>query len=120
MRLGVRAALVDGRFVPGDVEIEDGIEGLIHVSELSEERVELPKDVLSTGTVLKAKIIKMEPTEQKIGLSLKAVAQDLTHEELRMYQEAQERDSSITLGDALRNPESMEGEMPGSTEGDGN
>jgi small subunit ribosomal protein S1 len=102
------------------VEIEDGIEGLIHVSELSEERVELPKDVLSTGTVLKAKIIKMEPTEQKIGLSLKAVAQDLTHEELRMYQEAQERDSSITLGDALRNPESMEGEMPGSTEGDGN
>jgi small subunit ribosomal protein S1 len=102
------------------VEIEDGIEGLVHVSELSEERVELPKDVLSTGTVVKAKIIKMEPAEQKIGLSLKAVAQDLTHEELRMYQEMQERESSITLGDALRNPESMEDETTGSTEGDGN
>jgi small subunit ribosomal protein S1 len=90
------------------VEIEDGIEGLIHVSELSEERVEQPKDVLSVGNVLKAKIIKMEPAEQKIGLSLKAVAQDLTQEELRVYMEVQERESASTLGDVLRDSPLME------------
>ncbi len=90
------------------VEIEDGIEGLIHVSELSEERVEQPKDVLSTGSVVKAKVIKMEPAEQKIGLSLKAVAQDLTQEELRVYMETQNRDSGSTLGDALANFPPME------------
>jgi len=83
------------------VEIEEGIEGLIHVSELSEERVEQPKDVLSTGSVVKAKVIKMEPAEQKIGLSLKAVAQDLTQEELKAYMEIQNRDSGSTLGDAV-------------------
>jgi small subunit ribosomal protein S1 len=85
------------------VEVEEGIEGLIHVSELSEERVEQPKDVLNVGDVVRAKIIKMEPAEQKIGLSLKAVAQDLTEAELRAYMEGQERDSGTTLGDALRN-----------------
>jgi small subunit ribosomal protein S1 len=83
------------------VEIEEGIEGLIHVSELSEERVEQPKDVLSTGSIVKAKVIKMEPAEQKIGLSLKAVAQDLTQEELKAYMEIQNRDSGSTLGDAV-------------------
>jgi small subunit ribosomal protein S1 len=85
------------------VEVEEGIEGLIHVSELSEERVDQPKDVLSVGDVVKAKVIKMEPAEQKIGLSLKAVAQDLTQEELRAYMERQEQDSGATLGDSLKN-----------------
>ena len=90
------------------VEMEEGIEGLIHVSELSEQRVEQPKDVLSVGDVVRAKIIKMEPAEQKIGLSLKAVAQDLTQEELRAYMETQERDSGSTLGDALKSSALME------------
>ena len=45
----------------------------------------------------------VEPAEQKIGLSLKAVVQDLTEAELRAYMEGQDRDSGTTLGDALRN-----------------
>ncbi len=84
------------------VEVEEGIEGLIHVSEMSEERVEQPKDVLSVGDVVKAKIIKMDAAEQKVGLSIKAVLQDLTQEELRAYMESQQRDSGSTLVDALR------------------
>ncbi len=102
------------------LEIEDGIEGLIHVSELSEERVEQPKDVLSVGDVVKAKIIKMEPAEQKIGLSLKAVAQDLTAEELRAYQERSAQDSGSTLGDALRNSQFLEAENSDNADGDDN
>jgi hypothetical protein len=51
----------------------------------------------------------MEPSEQKIGLSLKAVTQDLTAEEIRSYLEGQERDAGATLGDAFRHG-SLDGE----------
>ena len=98
------------------LEIEEGIEGLIHVSELSEERVDQPKDVLSTGSIVKAKVIKMEPAEQKIGLSLKAVAQDLTQEELKAYMETQNRDSGSTLGDALGTFPTLEADYDGDDE----
>ena len=90
------------------VEVEEGIEGLIHVSEMSEDRVEQPKDVLSVGEVVKAKVIKLDAAEQKVGLSIKAVLQDLTQEELRVYMEGQQRDSTSTIGDAMRQSDSLE------------
>jgi small subunit ribosomal protein S1 len=100
------------------VEVEEGIEGLIHVSEMSEERVDQPKDVLSVGEVVKAKIIKMDAGEQKIGLSIKAVLQDLTQEELRAYMDEQQVDSGSTLGDALKDSDFMEGRNSGHDEED--
>ena len=90
------------------LEVEEGIEGLIHVSEMSEERVEQPKDVLSVGEVVKAKVIKLDAAEQKVGLSIKAVLQDLTQEELRAYMEGQQHDSTSTIGDAMRDPDFLE------------
>jgi small subunit ribosomal protein S1 len=54
------------------VELEDGVEGLLHVSELSHERVAKPEDVVSVGTELVLKIIKLEADERKLGLSLRA------------------------------------------------
>jgi len=90
------------------VEVEEGIEGLIHVSEMSEERVDQPKDILSVSDVVKAKIIKMDAAEQKVGLSIKAVLQDLTQEELRAYMDGQQRDSGSTIGDAMRNSEFLD------------
>jgi len=90
------------------VEVEEGIEGLIHVSEMSEDRVEQPKDVLSVGDVVKAKVIKLDAAEQKVGLSIKAVLQDLTQEELRAYMEGQQRDSTSTIGDAMRQSDFLE------------
>jgi len=83
------------------VEIEEGIEGLIHVSELAEERIEQPSDRLSVGDLIKAKIIKMDALEQKIGLSMKSMVQDTTEEELRSYMEGQRRDPQTTIGDRL-------------------
>jgi small subunit ribosomal protein S1 len=55
------------------VEIEEGIEGLLHVSELDEERVEKPEDKLKVGEVHRMKIIKISEGERKIGLSIRAV-----------------------------------------------
>jgi small subunit ribosomal protein S1 len=83
------------------VEVEDGIEGLVHVSELSEERVEQPKDCLSVGDMVRAKIIKMDPVEQKIGLSIKAALQDMTQEELRAYLQERQQNSQSTIGDVV-------------------
>ncbi|MBI5167269.1 MAG: 30S ribosomal protein S1 [candidate division NC10 bacterium] len=54
------------------VELEEGIEGLLHVSELSRERVSRPEEVISVGQELTLKIIKLDADERKLGLSLRA------------------------------------------------
>ena len=58
------------------LEIEKGIEGLIHISELSEDRVEDIRTFASVGDGLEAKIIHLDPRERKIGLSIKALRKD--------------------------------------------
>jgi len=54
------------------VEIETGIEGLIHISELSDERVESPSDVIAKGDKPKTMVISLDKEAKKIALSIKA------------------------------------------------
>lgn len=54
------------------VELEDGVEGLLHVSEMSRERVTKPEDVVAVGQELWCRIIKLDIDERKLGFSLKA------------------------------------------------
>jgi small subunit ribosomal protein S1 len=56
------------------VELETGIEGLIHISELSEERVEKPSDVIKRQDAVKAMVISVDKETKKIALSIKAAA----------------------------------------------
>jgi len=56
------------------VELETGIEGLIHISELSEERVEKPSDVINKGDKARAMVISLDKESKKIALSIKAAA----------------------------------------------
>ncbi|MBL7664903.1 MAG: 30S ribosomal protein S1 [Bacteriovoracaceae bacterium] len=56
------------------VELETGIEGLIHISELSEERVEKTTDVVKKGDVVKSVVISIDKDAKKIALSMKATA----------------------------------------------
>lgn len=53
------------------VEIEPGIEGLIHISELAHERVEKPSELFKKGDELEAAILQIDPVEQRISLSRK-------------------------------------------------
>lgn len=53
------------------VELETGIEGLVHISELSEERVEKPSDVIKVGDKVKALIMSIDKSDKKIALSKK-------------------------------------------------
>jgi len=55
------------------VELETGIEGLIHISEMSEDRVEKPSDVVKKGDRPKAMVISLDKDAKKIALSMKAV-----------------------------------------------
>lgn len=54
------------------VEIDEGIDGLVHISQISEERVQRVKDALQPGQEVEARIIKIDPVERRIGLSIKA------------------------------------------------
>src|SRR5690606_9856326 len=58
------------------VELGEGLEGLCHISELAEERVEKPEDVVQIGQELDFKILRIENEDQKIGLSYRAVGKD--------------------------------------------
>jgi small subunit ribosomal protein S1 len=83
------------------VELHEGIEGLVHVSELDEKRIEKPEEQFKVGDVFPMKIIKMSPGEKKIGLSIKAVKQDEVQRDLDSYREAAGSDR-LTIGDAVR------------------
>ncbi|HWQ35741.1 MAG TPA: 30S ribosomal protein S1 [Blastocatellia bacterium] len=67
------------------VELEDGIEGLCHVSELSDQHVEKPEDAVQIGQTLQFKILKMDREARKIGLSARAVGKDEPIIDVRSY-----------------------------------
>jgi small subunit ribosomal protein S1 len=54
------------------VELKDGIDGLVHISQISEERIEKIKDVLKPAQVVSARVIKIDREERRLGLSIKA------------------------------------------------
>src|SRR5271154_1469419 len=64
------------------VELEPGLEGLLHISEISDQKVEKPEDLLKVGQELEVKILRVDSEERKIGLSLKR-AQWAQEEEVR-------------------------------------
>jgi small subunit ribosomal protein S1 len=82
------------------IEIHEGIEGLVHVSEIAEERIEKPSDRLELDQAVTAKIIKMDIPEQKIGLSIKAAAQEDSRDDLRSYVQDQ-RGGGVNLGEVI-------------------
>src|SRR6185295_18785480 len=58
------------------VELGEGLEGLCHISELSDERVERAEDVTQLGQEMDFKILRIEAADQKIGLSHRAVGKE--------------------------------------------
>ena len=56
------------------VSLDGDIDGLIHISQLSEEHVERVKDVIKVGDEVEARVIKVDKIERRVGLSIKAVA----------------------------------------------
>jgi small subunit ribosomal protein S1 len=63
------------------VQLQDDIDGLVHISQLSEDHVAKVKDVLKVGQEVEARVIKVDKVERRIGLSIKAA--NYSEEELR-------------------------------------
>ncbi len=82
------------------VEVFEDVEGLVHVSEMSHERIENPEDSFAVGQEVRVKVIKMDPVEKKIGLSIKA-ALDEGDPGDREHHERQQGDGTATLGDLM-------------------
>src|SRR6201746_1592296 len=68
------------------VQLQDDIDGLVHISQLSEEHVTKVKDILKVGQEVEARVIKVDKVERRIGLSIKAA--NYSEEELRRESEA--------------------------------
>jgi small subunit ribosomal protein S1 len=82
------------------VEIEPGIEGLVHVSEMKDERVENPRDVVKETDEVDVKVIDMDLQERKVALSIKALHRDGGEDDYREYLRRQ-GDGRARLGDLM-------------------
>jgi small subunit ribosomal protein S1 len=83
------------------VELEEGIEGLVHVSEISREKVEKPSDVLKAGDTVSAVILHIDPQERRIGLSMKGLKEKVEKGEIDKYMSNQES-TSPSLGKLIQ------------------
>jgi len=83
------------------VELEEGVEGLIHVSELGPGKVKTPVGMYEVGDEISAKVINVAPLERRIGLSIKRISED---EERSYYSEysASSHQAPTTLGSLLQ------------------
>ena len=80
------------------VELDEFIEGFLHISEIAEEKVESIHSVLSENQELEVKVISIIPEERKLGLSVKRVGQD--DDDYTFDDQAPE--SATTLGELIR------------------
>jgi len=80
------------------VEVEEGIEGLVHVSEISQEKINSPVGVYKVGSTIQTRVINVSAKDRKIGLSIKALS-DTEESIVEEYQKKQSTPS--TIGDLL-------------------
>ena len=71
------------------VELDPLIEGLIHISELSHEKVDSVESVVKEGDLVRAKVINLIPEERKIGLSVKRLSQEESQADYEEFLEHQ-------------------------------
>ncbi len=83
------------------IELEEGIEGLIHVSELSKEKIDSPKDFAEVGADLEAAVLQVDTVDRKIALSVKNLDVQKEKAEVNEFMGAQKTATS-NLGDLLK------------------
>ncbi|HMF50353.1 MAG TPA: 30S ribosomal protein S1 [Candidatus Saccharimonadales bacterium] len=88
------------------VRIEEGVEGLIHVSQLSSERVDKPSSLFKVGDEVEAEVVSIDPADRKIGLSVRALRRTEERQEMESYLKREKEGGRFSfeslLGDELR------------------
>lgn len=90
------------------IEVASGIQGLVHVSEISNKRVEKPSDFLKVGQTVKVKVLGIDPSDKRISLSIKQTESDNKSNESRPRHEdnvakkyMSDGDNGFALGDLI-------------------
>jgi small subunit ribosomal protein S1 len=83
------------------VELEEGIEGLIHVSEISREKGSKPSDLLKVGDTVSAIVVHTDPHERRIGLSIRGLKERAEKGEIEKYISNQ-GSTSHSLGELIQ------------------
>lgn len=106
------------------VEIEEGIDGLVHISQISDVHVEKVKDVLDVGLDVTARIVRIDQAERRIGLSIKAAAmpeEEFTRHQDEMQEGLRPGEHMVDLAgafDQAMNPDGIEEWRPGQSADD--
>ena len=81
------------------IELEEGVDGLVHISQISDQRIEKVKDALDVGQEVEARVVKVDRGERRIGLSIRAV--NMSEDELKALEaEAAESTELTSAGSA--------------------
>ncbi|MEI6417406.1 MAG: S1 RNA-binding domain-containing protein, partial [Verrucomicrobiota bacterium] len=110
---------IDGRYKIGDlvkgkvskianfgafIELDGGIDGLVHISQISEDHIEKVKDVLKVGDEVEARVIKIDKVERRLGLSIKATNynEEALKKESEAFDSLRGTDDMVSFGAALQ------------------
>lgn len=83
------------------VEVEEGVEGLVHVSEVSREKIKTPVGLFKVGDMITAKVINVAKKERRIGLSIRRAKKDEDQHLIKEYMNSS-KEASSNLGELLR------------------
>ena len=82
------------------VELEDGVDGLVHISQISEERIDKVRDALEIGQEVEARVVRVDRSERRIGLSIRALGMSDAELKALEAEAAGEEPAPISAGTA--------------------
>jgi small subunit ribosomal protein S1 len=85
------------------VQIEEGVEGLIHVSQLSTERVDRPASLYKIGDEVEAEVTQVDAREKRIALSIKALRRSEERDEVDAYLQRERESGKFSFADIMSN-----------------
>jgi small subunit ribosomal protein S1 len=94
------------------VELEEGLEGLIHVSQISHERIEKPQLMFQPGQEVEAEVTQIDTRERKIGLSIKALRRSEEREEVESYMKKEREGARFSFEDILNEELRLDRDVP--------
>lgn len=83
------------------VELAEGIEGLVHVSQLSDKRIGKPSEVVRVGDELRVKVLKVSPAERRISLSAREGEEEMDRREIKKFLKDANETAAVTIGDLV-------------------
>jgi small subunit ribosomal protein S1 len=83
------------------VEVRPGVEGLIHISQIANKRIGTPQEVLKEGQEVEAKVLDVNPEEERMSLSIRELIEDRRAQDVQTYNDKQNASHGVTLGDLI-------------------